>query len=510
MFVRATSPGLNPITGISPRPTPHGVHLSLDDDFALPAAEHYQALSSRNLFVNIVMTITGTTILGVSSQMKRGGLFLAPLVACMVAMIITEMTRLTSITVDQMQVDMGLNVRAYQDFVAGALGRWGRLLSSVTCTGDLLCAICIGNIVAASNFQFLVPIRTPWPQGDIGPEEGGRKWWALILSLTTLIYSFYDLGPLARFASKAGPVVGCINIFLALAGSVLAGSDSGEFPLDCRDSHDQQYWSLVPSAGGGAFLSFAGVLSYFFYCFAMVVTVPSLKSEMSQPKELPRVAGDAYDACVVIFLLVMGAAYWAFGNLGPDNLVQGMRIDRPAGWWAMSRPWETGRGAMVGSALSALTTTIMLLIDCTYVPCAVIAVEGTAPEFFKQSRCARVAARLGVVFMRLLVSTQVHSFVALSSLSSALFCMSNNVLLPILAFYLVGAQKVSRLRKLMHAVIFALGCFVVAFGTYNAFRDILWPPALQVEAVGIFPRSGVSPTCKADYREATFIAQDGR
>lgn len=174
-----------------------------------------------------------------------------------------------------------------------------------------------------------------------------------------------------------------------------------------------------------------------------------------------------------------------------------------------SAPWESGRGTAVGSAFSALVTTMMLLIDCTYVPCAVIAVEGTSPELFRSSRVARAGARLFVVLARLLVATQVRSFVALSSLSSALFCMSNNVLMPLAAFYRTGTQKVSLTRRLAHALTFLLGCCVVGFGTWSALGDILWPPTSQLEPVGVYPRPEIAPACQAEYRAATAAAYVG-
>jgi len=473
---------------------------SLEGHAIMPLGDPVTGVGSCELTMNLILSITGTTVLGIGAQMKRGGWILTPLLICGGGAIASEMTRLVSVTIDKLveNGDSNIQFRAYQDFAEGALGKRARKLTCITSTCDLICAICVGLSLESSNFQFLMPIALPW----FGRSDSGKVWWAVILSLMSLVYYCVDLNPLVRFSAYVGPVACVINVSFAVLGSAVSILDLEHFPESCLGGDAEPYWWFGPGPLDLAFMNIAAVASYGLYCFAVVVTVPSLKNEMTEPRQLVKASSRSFCVCVFVFLCISMLGYAGLGNLGADNLIENMRCHRPPGWWAMTRPWETGSGTRVGQMFSFLATFNMLLIDATYVPCAVIAVEATAPGFFTKHVFGRATARTIVLLLRFVVATESSSFVALTSFSSSLFCVCNNVLLPIGGFYYTRAQEVGPLRKLVHVLLFCFGCFVMVFGTVGAVATLVMAGPSSEQAPGIFPRPGITQACREEFAHA--------
>jgi len=493
-------------------------HPLLGQDGAME--EPPPGLSNMGLTMNLTTTILGTTVLGIAAQMKRGGWIMTPVMLCAAGAVIAEMTWLVSATTDVLRCKKGIVVRTYQDFAEGALGKYGRILASVTSTGDLLVYMFIALLLESENMQCTIPISWRW----FGQEGGGREWWSVILSSTTVLYCFVDLAPLVRFSAMVGPSVCCLMVLLVWAGSLQAALEMPQIPAACRKSNDGDYWSRWPTeyADGNTVFHLASVQSYCFFCFAVVATLPSVQSTMREPSKLGSAGARAFALTSAIFVSIMVVAYWGFGNQGPENLIEGMRVSRPAGWWATTRPWESGSTSLAGRLLSVATTASMLLVDATYVPCAAMALEGIAQrcscrkrsvaevaangieaDLGRCSRLVNVVIRLGLVAVRLLVAVGVSSFIALSGFTASLFCMANNVLIPIAAFYRSGAADGAGVpRKVAHAVVLVFAVGVVVIGTYNATEAILFPSKADAQAAGIFPRGGLSKECEAAYHNA--------
>mmetsp|Transcript_46907 Transcript_46907/g.118954 ORF Transcript_46907/g.118954 Transcript_46907/m.118954 type:complete len:534 (+) Transcript_46907:75-1676(+) len=466
----------------------------------IPELEAEPRLSAGGLTANLTGAVLGTTVLGIAAQMKRGGWLLTPALLCIMGSVVAEMTRLVSMTISHLRETAAVEVLAYQDFAESSLGKWGRRWSMVTSTGDLIVYTFIALVLEAESFHVLFPIAWPW----FGQDGCGMKWWSLFLSSSTVIYAFVDLAILAQFASRVGPLVCLSMVFLAWLGSFQELEQLSDFPESCRGSAETPFWTWWPTDVGSLASDVASIASYAMFCFAVVVTVPSVQSTMQEPKQLGSASTRAYLLSSIVFLSIMGLQYAGSGNLGPENIIEGMRSERPSGWWAMARPWETGTSTMVSKLFAIVVTSNLLLIDATYVPCAVIALETIAGEAVEQGGWpARVSIRLGLVVLRFAVATGVSSFIALSSFTSSLFCVSNNILIPILAFYAtVGAQSISPARRVAHVAIFLFGCFIAVFGTINAVSALLDPIGSQAVASGLLPRPDASPECLALARDA--------
>jgi amino acid permease len=233
------------------------------------------------------------------------------------------------------------------------------------------------------------------------------------------------------------------------------------------------------------------------------VTLPTLKSTMAKPRHVVPMTVAAFFVVAGLFLSIMFLQYGVFGNLGPDNVIHGFRFSRPEGWWATNSPWETGSEGWVGQILAWSMTLHLLCSDAIYVPCTVVSFQAVLPGLFERSRAAWILLRIGIALFRLAVATYVSSFITLTSLVSSCFCVCNNILLPVISFYVAGPkERAGTGRRLAHALIFLFGSIMVVLGTYGAVKSLI-SEAAPSDDPGQVLRNGISGACKQAYIDAT-------
>jgi amino acid permease len=228
--------------------------------------------------------------------------------------------------------------------------------------------------------------------------------------------------------------------------------------------------------------------------------LPILRYQMeNQGRTLPAVRC-SFVVSTFLFLLIMISGYLGFGNLGPDNMILGMRANRPAGWWATERPWETGTNTIIGQVYAWTIIVNLLLSDAIYVPCTIVSVEAVAPDYFEDHKVARVILRLVLTAFRMIVATSITSFIYLTNLTSACFVVTNNIILPVIGFYVTKAHPVGPMRKVAHAFIGVFGFYVLIFGSYGAIMNMITTEAVPPPP-GIYPRPGISDSCRKEYHK---------
>merc|ERR1719329_1266070 len=115
---------------------------------------------------------------------------------------------------------------------------------------------------------------------------------------------------LGKICAKIGPVVCVLCVLLAWSAGASAMGDLHDFPEACRGGPGgEAYTNIWPHVGGTGTLDFvlsvANIMAYGFYCFAVVVTVPSLKGKMKEPSQVVSASSKAYGLCTVLFLVIM-------------------------------------------------------------------------------------------------------------------------------------------------------------------------------------------------------------
>jgi len=271
----------------------------------------------------------------------------------------------------------------------------------------------------------------------------------------------------------------------------MAISSTSDIPESCRGNRH-----VIPPLSGDLLLHIAEAGGYGFYSFAVIVTVPTLRKQMKDESKTAPAAVFAYILSLFLLLPIMFLGYAGFADLSPENLIDGMRHNRPAHWWTYNRPFETGEITIAGSFLDFVVTINILLTEAIYIPCTVMAIEASFPNLLRRGPKWRgKAMRVGFLLLRFLVATSVDSFVAMSALVSSMFCVCNNILIPIVAFHYTGVAVVSMKRKLLHGAVFAFGIFIMIIGTTSACLALI--PHEIVEPGGQ-TREGISAKCRDD------------
>jgi len=417
-----------------------------------------------------------------------------PVLLVIGTIVIAEMLWMVSVTIDSLNKRRHQRpIRSYAEYAEAALGKPGLYVSNITSTCALLGFICNGQVLIAQSANVIMPLSR-----DPQTSEG---WWNLLVTCETLFFAFVNIGALLGKTAVLGPICTIAVLFLIFLGTWRAmGELESSFPEECRDSADKPYQSMAPqgSSLSAQVSTSAQMLAYYFFTFAIIVTVPTLKSQMAKPQKLVLATTSAFAVVCALFFALMMMYYIAFGNLGPDNVITGLRDNRPVGWWAQTSPWQTGTPTWIGNAAAIIITTQFGVADAIYVPCAVIAVEVWAAKLINHTWLAWALPRIGVSLLRLLVSTFVTSFISLSSLTASLFCICNDILIPVLCFYRTGrAKDIHPLRKIFHVAIFLFGLAVVILGTWSAIQAMI--SANQEPAAGTFPRPGISAACVNAY-----------
>jgi len=89
----------------------------------------------------------------------------------------------------------------------------------------------------------------------------------------------------------------------------------------------------------------------------------------------------------------------------------------------------------------------------------------------------------------------------MTNLTSSLFCVFNNILMPIVAFHSVKPFPVSSARKVLHVLIFIFGLFCIVCGSWDALVQL--GSHAEMEDPGAHLRADISTECIAHYCAAT-------
>jgi len=463
-------------------------------------------VSTLTMCCNMILSITGSCVLGVGAQMKTLGWVITPTMLFLGAGMTSEMVWLVGCTCDKIEENGEGCIESYQDFAERSLGRPGWWASAVSSTLSLVGMIIGGLVLEADNLHIAFPIPLQWPLGGNG-DDGSRKWWALLVSITTLVYCLVDVGSLLHGSGIIGIVLTVVCMVLVYSGTFSQLGSLGDFNTSCMDGMDMPYHSLGINPGVSSgheferFMSVFSVTSYIIFIFAIVVTLPTLRSTMVSKNSLTKVSTISFFIVGLEFVVIMLISYYVFGNLGPQNVLDGMRTHRKAvpGWWAGTNPWAIGTSTWVAKVLGICMTMHLLCSDAIYVPVTVVAIEALLPKPVAGRRSVWLCLRVSITILRFFFAVIITDFVKITTLTSAAFVTMNNICLPILAFYWAGPrEKAGPLRKAMHGVLFAIGCFNMVFGTISAVQGLIQENNQASEVI----RPDATPECRSAYWNA--------
>lgn len=442
---------------------------------------------------NLMVVILTSPVIGVVSVMPQGGLICAMLTMVFGVMVASEMTRVICETLEVLEKKK-CDVSTYIGFATHSMGTVGRYFATLSSSISFVAFPIIGMVTITQNLECSLPITLPGLEG--------RQWWAVLLMLETLLYVSLDIRHILSETAALAPVTCVTCVALACAGGAIAIRDKQTIPAACQTVGDRSYYSLGPDMGNLLFhacSSIATITAYGFYNYAVIVTLPALRSTMAEPQHLVGWSIAAFVTTAVMYIIIMVIGYVGFGNLAPSSLVRGMTQDRPPGWWALNAPWETGRSTTAGRVLSLTISINIILNDGLYVPAAALQfdklLEQVLPARIGTSRNVRVLQRVFYVALRTAVSIAVFSFVYLTSFIVSTLIVADNIFFPLAAFY-ATRSNVHPLRKTFHVMILCFGLFVMVYGSW---ASLLAMSNGEPSPPGSFLRSDLSDACAREY-----------
>merc|ERR1719346_509531 len=96
------------------------------------------------------------------------------------------------------------------------------------------------------------------------------------------------------------------------------------------------------------------------------------------------------------------------------------------GWWALNKPWETGEASFLGNLFAVCIVLNLVMTEAIGIPVALYNTQGIAHEYFHDGQNGwrrRFCLRVLIILARHAIGFGIGDFIAMSSLTSALFCL---------------------------------------------------------------------------------------
>eukprot|EP00438_Fugacium_kawagutii_P024524 Skav231375 [mRNA] locus=scaffold1586:781207:794861:- [translate_table: standard] len=262
------------------------------------------------------------------------------------------------------------------------------------------------------------------------------KWvflWFAIFPAFCLMALLRDLSQLSKYAWVG--LVGMGVQLVGLVGGCLLGSFSGK-----KQSH-----SMMPPEGSVPGMSlgswrWAGItLSAFIFCFAILATVPSVRSQMREPSEMPLALRDAIGFTLILYEVIMVWGYFAYGEDVNENFTEDISESYPI------------FGILPSCGLFAnVAITAPLFFYCFF---SVLEATGN-DQVRTPGSVPNTVARITLVLVLTFSGAVISGLLPLIGVFSSVFCVCNNIFFPILFYNRLrykAAQPASVLDRALDA-----------------------------------------------------------
>merc|ERR1712232_256891 len=206
-------------------------------------------------------------------------------------------------------------------------------------------------------------------------------------------------------------------------------------------------------------------------CGSVVCTIPGMRTQMRDPKQLPDALRISLLSVFIIYLTVMALAYFVFGRKldDQDTFLEMVALD------CVPLQCSLGRfaGGLITMNIFISTPTILFFVISVFEAAG----QGSA---FQTWSPANLACRAGLVFIMVYVGSLVPFVSNVFSLVSAAFGTFNCVIFPFLIYYTLQKksptsghqQRPRHLELLLHAAVCVVGFVALIFGVMGALEAL--------------------------------------
>jgi amino acid permease len=292
-----------------------------------------------------------------------------------------------------------------------------------------------------------------------------------------------NLKQLARFAI-IGIVAMVIEVFGLVGGSLLVAGSTEKcqngFQTDtCR------WFSIQPPSETmmDALGPMGKAMSIFLFSYAILATVPSVRSQLKDPSQMPKVLSTSFGFCALLNIGIMSIGYFAFGGNAPDNQNDGLSLHYPS----------------IAMVVAVAIIVNLLLSTPLYSYCLISVFEATGHDALRTPLTPPNMVFRACLILALATTNHFLPYaMEVIGLVSSVFACANNILFPVLFFYLarrlVNEEQTTQqddvekklepqttekdmhrnfLPILFHGVVLVVGCCVLVFGFQGSLNTLL-------------------------------------
>jgi len=439
--------------------------------------DHVEAdkITFNQAVMTMILNCVGSGILFFPKVMADVGMIAAPLLCIICAAVCLECGTLISKSCCMAETKTGVAVTSYEDlanFVGGV--RMERIVVVTKNFAMLGFVIVYFGLVSDSIAKFF-------------PQAAAVKHMMLIrfgivLPLFTLLAMLKNLKQLARFAIL-GIVAMVVECFGLVGGSLLVGG-SAEMCQDGLRGPGCRWFSIPPPSDSlmDALGSMGKGMSIFLFSYAILATVPSVRSQLKDSSQMPKVLSTSFGFCALLNIFIMSIGYFAFGGNAPDSQNDGLSAHYP--------------GIAMVVAVSIIVN--LLLSTPLYSYCLISVFEASGDDALRTPLTLPNMAFRACLILALATTNHFLPYaMEVIGLVSSVFACANNIIYPVLFFYQARRlaneeQKIQQddveqnmvahisekyvksngFPSLFHVFALVVGCCVLVFGVQGSLETL--------------------------------------
>jgi len=285
--------------------------------------------------------------------------------------------------------------------------------------------------------------------------------FCVLSMLTNLkqLMPFATLGVLAVIAKCGCMMVGGVWVFWQTpACSALETPDITSVDVFCRE------YTLGASVPSELLPGAAGkYLALFLFNFAILTTVPSVRSQLADPSQMHAVLSKSFLIIVSIDCSVMALGYLGFGVSAPENIITGLAEEFP-----------------ILGQMSAVSMMVNVLISAPLFFFCIISVFEASGGGSIRTPLSRpnIAFRISLTVILTFIGDALPYVTEVLGLVASVFSCCNNILFPAAFHYLSRRQagllpKNPQLRSLKYHGAVVVGLLVLVFGAKGSLSALL-------------------------------------
>lgn len=433
-------------------------------------------ISFNQAVMTMILNCVGSGILFFPKVMANTGMVTAPLLCIVCAFVCTECGTIIAKGCTMAEEHEGVLIASYEEYANFVGGNRMENVITVSKNFAMLGFIIVYFGLVAEAIEKFVPDPSQ-PVFGLAPITLIR--FGIVFPVFAGLAMMKTLSTLARFAIL-GIIAMAVECALLVGGSLFIVSSGRRTACENNiipDPVDQCNWYTTGPPPGKLWISEAGgALSIFLFSYAILATIPSVRSQLDKPEELPSILRTSFGFCCILNIFIMSCGYYAFGGGVGDNQNNDVAAFVP----------------LIGQIVAVAIIINLLLSTPLYSFCIISVFEASGDKpIHTPLTIPNICFRAGLILALALINAVLPYAMQVIGLVSSVFACGNNILFPLMFFYMakrivqadaslldaetapVSAEPVSGLTKVWHACVLVVGGIVLVFGVQSSLNTLL-------------------------------------